>query len=315
MAFFYIVTALSIVAVTALTVLRPVKKQSYKGQHVIITGGSQGMGKAVALQFIERGADVTILARTQATLDAAQKELESVATSMQSVKALSVDCTDAEAVVQAIAKVGTPDVLFCCAGTAHPGLFTEMSTADLARPMTGNYLSSLYTAHAGLKAMLAHPSTKPRKIVFTSSIASFLNAAGYSSYTPTKVAIRALADTLRLEVNLYDSPITIHCVFPGTILSPGFENEQKLKPEITKILEEGDQVQTPDEVARHALQSLDRGEEVICTSLVGRLLYVNMKGASPKINFLDMPLLWIASLVLPFVFYDWKQKVTKYQRP
>lgn len=114
----YAIAAISVFVVgkVAAEVFVPAKKQSYIGQHVVITGGSQGMGKAVARQFVERGADVTIIARTQATLDTALAELKSIANGDQTIQALSVDCTDSDAVVRAIERIGTPDLLFCCAG-------------------------------------------------------------------------------------------------------------------------------------------------------------------------------------------------------
>lgn len=198
-------------------------------------------------------------------------------------------------------------------GTAHPGLFAELKAEELAKPMTGNYLSSLYTAHAALQLMLRTP-TKPgmprRKIIFTSSVAAFLNLSGYTSYAPTKAAIRALAETLRQECLMYD--IDVHCVFPATIYSPGFENEQRLKPEITKILEEGDGGQTPEKVAQAALDGLDRGYATINTELIGQLLRCNMKGPSPKNGPLDFVYGFIAAIAMPFVLFDFEKKVKKF---
>lgn len=330
--FYYVVTAVSALFLgsIALQTLKPVKKQDYTGQHVIITGGSQGMGKAVAREFVKRGANVTIIARTQATLDSAKSELMSLSKSSQKIQAISVDCTDSQAVVRAFEEVGAPDVIFCCAGmfhpqarssdgsdltlgTAHPGLFAELTPEELATPMTGNYISSMYTAHAALKSMLRNPQntgTQKRKIIFTSSITAFLNISGYTSYTPTKAAIRALADTLRQECLMYD--IDVHCVFPATIFSPGFENEQKLKPEITKILEEGDGGQTPEQVAEAALRGLDCGQAMINTEVIGSLLRCNMKGPSPKAGILDIVYGFVASIVLPFVLFDFERKVKTY---
>lgn len=62
-----------------------------------------------------------------------------------------------------------------------------------------------------------------------------------------------LAECLRSEFQLYD--IDIHAYFPGTILSPGFEEENKTKPELTKKLEGGDsEGQTPEQCARGLLK-------------------------------------------------------------
>lgn len=118
---YYILGAVSTLFLGSIGIqlLVPVKKQSYAGQHVVVTGGSQGMGKAVAREFVARGADVTIIARTQATLDEAVIELKETAAAKQTVQAVSLDCTDADAVVAAFARLSPPDVLFCCAGTKN----------------------------------------------------------------------------------------------------------------------------------------------------------------------------------------------------
>lgn len=307
----------------AFSFLFPAKKLDYTAQHVVITGGSQGMGKAVAHEFIRRGAHVSILARTQKTLDEALVELKAAVPKgkNQNIRALSVDCTDAVAVSKAIEQLGTPDVLFCCAGSAHPGLFMDMSPEELAAPMTTNYLSAVYCAHAAVKAMLAHPpasnaavAKQGRKIIFTSSVAAYLNIAGYVSYTPTKVAVRALADTLRLESHLWNQRIDVSCVFPATIYTPGFAVEQTLKPEITKILEGIDEGQQPEEVAAASMRGLDRGRAIISTEWMGEVLRCNMKGPSPKSNILDFFKGWAAAIIMPFIFYDFERKVKQYKR-
>lgn len=90
------------------------------------------MGKAVAKEFVKRGADVTIIARTQSTLDAALVELKSAASEAQKIRARSVDCTDSDAIVQAFEKLGTPDVIFCCAGE-HSSDISMRITESLLR--------------------------------------------------------------------------------------------------------------------------------------------------------------------------------------
>lgn len=64
---------------------------------------------------------------------------------------------------------------------------------------------------------------KNGKIVFVSSMLGMLSFAGWSTYSPTKYAVRGLADTLRNELKRYN--IGVHIFFPGGILSPGFETE------------------------------------------------------------------------------------------
>lgn len=97
-----------------------------------------------------------------------------------------------------------------------------------------------------------YPLNARPKLVFVGSTLSFLNFAGYASYCPPKAAIRALADTLRNELELFG--IGIHCFFPGGILSPGFENENIAKPQLTKDIEGSDVPLDPAVVAEYLLK-------------------------------------------------------------
>ena len=116
------------------------------------------------------------------------------------------------------------------------------------------------------------PSSPQRHIVFTACLLSFSALPGYASYAPAKAAIRMLADTLREECLLYD--IDIHCSFPANILSPGFEEEEKTKPAITKTLEGTTGAEPPDIVARQVIDRLERGHKHITYEFAGGIVKV-----------------------------------------
>jgi NAD(P)-dependent dehydrogenase (short-subunit alcohol dehydrogenase family) len=107
------------------------------------------------------------------------------------------------------------------------------------------------------------------KIVFVSSVLGLMSIVGYSSYSPAKHALRGsvapmlpklslramndpgLAETLRSEMLLYG--IDVHILFPGTIYSPGYTEENKTKPKITMKIEETDEGLKPEQVAQALL--------------------------------------------------------------
>lgn len=159
-------------------------------------------------------------------------------------------------------------------------------------------------------------------MVFTSSTAAFVGLPGYIAYTPTKVAVRALADTLRQEVLLYGrrDMYQIHCCFPGTFISDGFLQEHRNKPEITKILEETDlpyekmvkTLETSESVAQKFLKGLESGSQYLTVDFDGWLLLNNMRGFSPRDNLLDCALGWIGSLSLWLVQRSFDRKTTKW---
>lgn len=163
----------------------------------------------------------------------------------------------------------------------------------------------------------------------TSSIGALLGLAGYSPYSPAKAAMRSLADNLASEVLLYNgsrrskdasirslsppSDISIHLVMPGTITSPGYENENKTKHAVTKLLEKGDQHQNEDEVAKEAVKGLEQGGFIVTTNWAGMALRANMLGGSARNNIvLDTVLSWIVSIVWLFVGADMNRTVYNY---
>jgi len=116
------------------------------------------------------------------------------------------------------------------------------------------------------------PESPKRHIAFISSLISFTVIPGYAGYAPTKAALRMLADTLREECILYD--IDISCAFPANILTPGFEEEEKTKPEITRKIEGTAGAETPDVVAKRIISQLERGHKHITYQFVGDLVKV-----------------------------------------
>ncbi|KAL7275416.1 3-dehydrosphinganine reductase [Rhizina undulata] len=268
-------------------------KMPVDGRLVVITGGSQGMGKAVAMLMASKGANVAIIARDRAKLASAIADIEAnaIRPREQQFLAVSADLSDAVDARRALQEItnwgGPPDIVWTCAGAAVPGLFKDMDTAVLERQVRMNYFTVLHTAHAALNIMTSNPlpATSPKRhIIFTASVMSFHSLAGYNAYSPSKAAIRSLADGLRQECLLYN--IAVHCCFPATIISPGFEEEQKVKPEITKILEGSDDGQTPDQVAKACMDRLEKGQFLVVTSALGYLMRAAAWGGSPRGNWL-----------------------------
>jgi len=217
-----------------------------------------------------------------------------------------------------------PDILFCCAGAATPGLFIDTPTSTLRSQMESNYFSAAYIAHAFLQPWLQKkPASPPAKnepakhIVFTSSIVAFYPIVGYGPYSPAKTALRTLNDTLSQELLLYASYQTIrtHTIFPGTIFSPGLAKENESKPAVTKKLEESDGGQTPDEVAAASIRGLERGEELVTTSgVLGYAMKVGMLGSSKRTGWgiVDTLLGWVVLIVMVIVRRDMDGTVRKW---
>ena len=317
------------------------------GHTAIVTGGSQGLGLAIAKLLASRGANVVIVAQDIRKLEAAVDEIKSSAKSQdQCFHHLSFDLRDpssAPTILSTVTKWNNdspPSIVFCCAGHCIPGFFASSSIETLRAQMDTLYWSAAYMAHATLNAWL-QPSSKPerkqtsgssidttRHLILTSSIVAFLPIAGYAPYSPAKAAMKSLTDTLAQELAVYNgaraattssapkpqAEIKFHTIYPMGILSPGFENENKLKPALTMMLEKDDKPQTPDEVARIAIDRLERGEQHITTMFLGHLMKGAGMAGSVRHGFMDVLMNMLGGVAILFVAPDLVKKCWNWGR-
>ncbi|KAL2818965.1 hypothetical protein BDW59DRAFT_151693 [Aspergillus cavernicola] len=307
-----------------------------EGKTVVITGGSEGMGKAVACQLAEKGANIVIVARTLQKLQESIEAVRGSATnaSKQRFHYISADLTNPEECERIISEVTEwndgmpPDIVWCCAGYCTPGYFIETPIRTLKDQMDTVYWTAANTAHAVLRKWLvpinpSHQRPLPRRhLIFTCSTLAFVPIAGYAPYSPAKAAMRSLSDTLNQEIEIYNgsraskeraratpADVKIHTVFPMGILSPGFDNEQLIKPALTKQLEAADKPQTPKEVARIAIEAIERGEYLITTMFVGNLMKGSALGPSPRNSWIrDTFTGWLSNLVFLQVVPDLRKQ-------
>jgi 3-dehydrosphinganine reductase len=233
--------------------------KEFKGKKCLITGGSKGTGKALAKLLAKEGASITILARNQKDLDDDLKEVKEFDAN---ASAVSCDVTNYEQVKQAVDKVGDVDYLFTCAGQALPGMFLEQPIEEMRKGMDLNYFGTLNVIKATSDGIVKRNGG----IVMCASVLGLFGLVGYSQYAPTKFALRGLAEVLRQEL----PSVSVHIFFPGTILSPGFEDEQKRKPEITKHIE-GEDGQSCEAIADAMLSGVKRGQFMITSDIIGEL--------------------------------------------
>lgn len=163
-----------------------------RGKHVLITGGSQGIGAAVGRAAATSGARVSLLARGESALRAAADSIGAAADWW------ACDVTDEHSLGEAVSAVelrrGPCDVMVCCAGVVLPGRFLEVPIAEFDRQWQVNVLGSIMAIKAVLPGMVERGSGH---VVLVSSTAGLLGVPGYTGYGATKYAIRGLADSLR----------------------------------------------------------------------------------------------------------------------
>ncbi|KAH6897222.1 hypothetical protein B0T10DRAFT_526398 [Thelonectria olida] len=295
-----------------------------EGKTILITGASEGMGLSASKQLAAKGANIILVARNVGKLENAINEVKAAAKNpnTQRFHYISADVSKPDyagpLIADAIAwnQGQSPDIVWCIAGASWPALFVDMEMSSLRNQMDLNFYGSAEMSHAILKEWLAPTAPiedQPRHLIMTSSVVAFYTIPGYAPYAPAKWAIRGLADTISQEVMMYPQNVKIHVVYPGTILSPGLVNENLIKPEITKILEESDPKQTPEVVAANAIKGLERGDYFVTVAWLGTLMRWGVLGGSFRNNWIiDILGAWLTQIIWIFVQPDLHGKIRKY---
>jgi len=240
----------------------------YKDKVVVITGGSSGIGLAVAKEFAKQGAELVLIARDKEKLADAKSILEKISTS--TVLILSADVSNKEEITTLINEVGNKngmiDLLINCAGMITCGRFNEQPVEDLEKCMRVNYFGSLYTSKA------AWPYLKAAKgqLSFVSSVAGYIGLIGYSSYAPGKFALAGLAECLRIEGK--DDDIRVSVIYPPDTDTPLLHHEHKHSLPESKALSKNIKVKTAEKVAKQYVQALQRNKFSIYCDTESQLL-------------------------------------------
>lgn len=293
----YTVTLLLTIVVGLMALLLLVKKLILKSlpspvnlgpkHHVVITGGSSGIGLSVAKLCYKKGATVTIIARSIPKLKVAAAEIEATCDDSKSkVNTLSLDLSGkfetTQKKVNELCKMhGAPTILFNIAGTSSAGKFVDTPVKEFLRLNDINYLGTVYTTKAFIPHMIKASTEKDSgvdtgRILLTSSAAGQIGVFGYSAYSPTKFALRGLAETLTAELACYGMGVTI--AFPPDTDTPGFAEENLNKPEETRLISEAAGVFTPEAVAKKMVDSACKGEGLVYWGLEGWMLAMGGAG-------------------------------------
>ncbi|KAI0268382.1 oxidoreductase [Gloeopeniophorella convolvens] len=282
------------------------------GRHCYITGGSTGLGLALAVLLTKKGADVSIVARNEENLQKALAQLEAVRVNPNQILrsysySLNTQKAASEALEVACGPHGgqSPDAVFLCAGKSTPGFWMEQTEESIVKGMDNTYWLAAWSAFAASRRM-ARTGTKG-KIVFVSSVLGYFGMIGYSTYSPGKHAIRGLAETLRQELLLYS--IEVQLYMPATMYSPGYEDENKTKPELVLKLEESDPGLTPEKAAEGLYKGVQKGDFHITDTFIADLFRTSTRGATPFGSSTAKDLLYgfIGTIGLPL----WRRDVDK----
>jgi 3-dehydrosphinganine reductase len=240
---------------------------------VLITGGSSGIGLALAKNYARIGANVAILARRPEQLAKAAEEINmSRAGTSQWVETISADVSDYPQVSSALQSFteahGTPDLLINSAGIVAPGSFQDIPIEDFSKVIDVNYLGTVYATRALIPGMIAR---KSGHIVNISSVAGFIGVYGHTNYCASKFAVRGFTDVLRVEMKQYGIQVSI--VYPPDTDTPQLEYEHQHAPAVTVAFNANSGRMSADAVAANIVKGISKKKKVITPGFEASMFY------------------------------------------
>ena len=205
-----------------------------KGKIALVTGGSRGIGRAIALERADKGCDIAILdaGREEVTVETA-KEIAAMG-----VRALGFKCdvTDENQVADAVKRVteelGLPDILVNNAGITKDGLAMRMSAADFRTVIDVNLTGAFNLIHACLPGFVRRRSGR---IISIASVSGMMGNVGQANYSASKAGLIGLTKTIAREVA--SRGITVNAVAPGFVETDMTKamNENTLKTALSAV--------------------------------------------------------------------------------
>lgn len=190
----------------------------------MVTGGSGGIGMAIAARLADRGARLVVIARDESRMRrAADAWRQSTVPPLLLAADLREEDQVARAADRVIRDVGSVHVLVHCAGAITLGGFGELPLAALDEQYQVNVRAPFQLTQLLLPALKAVRG----QIVFVNSSAGLAARAGVSQYGATKHAQKALADSLREEV--HSAGVRVLSVFPGRTATPMQERVRRME--------------------------------------------------------------------------------------
>jgi len=242
--------------------------EDFNNKVVIITGASEGIGRALSLKFAEQKAKIVISARNEDRLNKLKNEIESLGASALVVP---TDVTDKDAcnnlIEHTVDEYGTIDVLVNNAGRTMWTPFKDIKDLSIFKQLMDlNYLGCVYCTYYAL------PYLKKSKgqIVGVSSLAGLNGVPSRTAYSASKHAMFGFFDSLRIE--LKDTGVSTTMIAPDFVISEihrraldGLGNPLGKSP-----LQES-KVMTAEECAQLIIQAVQNRDRLLITSLRGKL--------------------------------------------
>jgi short-subunit dehydrogenase len=264
----------------------------YSGKKAYITGGSSGIGLAIARQLISRGATVVLIARNRERLESAREELQSLTSEEhQSIHLVSVDVSKMDQARDVLSKTaetyGAPDILVNSAGIAYPNYFERIPHEKFMDIININLIGT-WNSVAVLEPFMRN---RGGNIVNISSIAGFLGIFGSTAYSASKFGVIGLSEALRGELKRHSIRVSVLC--PPDTDTPQLVEDNKTKPAETKVLSSLSRPMSPETVAKACIRGMEKGKFMIIPCFSGKVFYLAKRLFPSPVNWaIDSIIKW-----------------------
>jgi short-subunit dehydrogenase len=181
-----------------------------KNKLVIVTGASSGIGKACALEFAKKGANLVLAARSVDKLEIISKEISLLGVEVLCVPTDVSKEEDCKILMdKSLAKFGKIDVLVNNAGISMRAAFADLDIEVLKKVMDVNFWGTVYCTRYAIKSILENKGS----VVGVSSIAGYKGLPGRTGYSSSKFAMHGFLEALRIENLKNDFHVLLAC--PG----------------------------------------------------------------------------------------------------
>lgn len=242
----------------------------FQNKIIVVTGGTDGIGKALVEEFLNLGATVATCSRTEEKLSRLKTEFEGKPLfTMAADVSKEEDCKNfIEKVLEKYQKI---DVLVNNAGISMRALFKDTELSTLKKVMDINFWGTVFCTKFALDAIIESKGT----IVGVSSVAGYRGLPGRSGYSASKFAMNGWLESLRTE--LLETGVNVMWVCPGFTKS-NIRNaalNKDAQPQKESPLEE-EKLMTAEEVARYIIKAIKKRKRTLVLTFTGKeTVYMN----------------------------------------
>jgi short-subunit dehydrogenase len=238
-----------------------------KDKVVVITGGSSGIGKALAGTFGKNGSKILITGRNKSELDKSVNELKQKGVNISGCVAdASLEEDNQRMAAEALRLFGKIDVLINNAGITMRALFEEVDISVVKKVMDINFYGVLFATQACLPEIIKNKGS----VVGISSIAGFRGLPGRTGYSASKFALNGFLEVLRTEMLYRDVHVLTAC--PGFTAS-NIRNRALMKDGAVQgeSPRDEDKMMTADECAAHIYRATVKRKNFMILTTQGKL--------------------------------------------